>query len=161
MGRNTILNDEISKYICDELAKGRSLKKICKDEKTPCGLDVPCSHTVLNWVLRPKNDREREFEKDYRKARQIQSEILSDELLEIADDGINDYMTNRYGERVVDNEAVNRSKLRVHTRQWILKQLQPKVYGDSITQKITDPDGKPLPIIKDIPKPTSEDDDKD
>jgi len=56
---------------------------------------------------------------------------LSDEMREIADDGSNDWM-ERNGHRVVDNEAIKRSELRVKTIQWYLSKMLPRIFGDKI-----------------------------
>ena len=77
---------------------------------------------------------------------------MADELLEVADDGRNDWM-----ERQDDNggtswqangEHIQRSRLRVDTRKWMLSKALPKVFGDKITQEVTGANGAPLvPII--------------
>jgi hypothetical protein len=78
----------------------------------------------------------------YARARELQSECWADEINEIADDGRNDWMTiKRGGEEVeVENkEVVNRSRLRVDTRKWLMSKLHPKVYADKIAH--TGPSG--------------------
>ena len=60
---------------------------------------------------------------------------MGDELLEIADNAINDWMDRTYGDetvRVVDHEAINRSRLRIDTRKFLLSKLLPKKYGDKL-----------------------------
>jgi hypothetical protein len=61
---------------------------------------------------------------------------MADELLEISDDASNDWMARRAKsgdiESVPDNEAVQRSRLRVDTRKWLMGKLKPKKYGDKI-----------------------------
>ena len=61
-------------------------------------------------------------------------EAMSDEILAIADDSTNDAMTitRRDGSEseVADNEWINRSRLRVDTRKWLMSKLAPKKYGD-------------------------------
>jgi hypothetical protein len=59
---------------------------------------------------------------------------MADELLDIADDSTNDYMdrVGKDGEvtRVLDQEAMARSRLRLDTRKWMLSKMLPKVFGD-------------------------------
>ena len=67
-------------------------------------------------------------------------------MLEIADDGRNDWIVrlrkDGSTETVVDNEAVQRSRLRIDTRKWLLSKLSPKKYGDVTV--ITGAEGAPL-----------------
>lgn len=68
-------------------------------------------------------------------------------MLEIADDASNDWMerTGKDGESIgwqLNGEHVNRSKLRIDTRKWIMERMAPKTYGSkqeiSHTHKVTD-----------------------
>jgi len=73
---------------------------------------------------------------------------MADELLEVADDGKNDWM-ERQGEDdqklyVLNGEHVQRSRIRVDTRKWLLSKALPKVYGDKLTQEHTGPNGGPV-----------------
>jgi len=59
----------------------------------------------------------------------------ADELLEISDDGTNDWMTITQGgeEREVPNqEVLQRSRLRVDTRKWLMSKIAPKKYSEKI-----------------------------
>jgi hypothetical protein len=80
------------------------------------------------------------FAEQYRRARELQYLGIADELTDIADDGRNDWMTIRRGKEeieIVNREVVERSKLRVETRKWLLSKMLPKVYGDKVTNEIT------------------------
>lgn len=50
------------------------------------------------------------------RAKEILAERYVHETREIADEGKNDWMTNRYGDKLVDKEAVCRSQLRMNQR---------------------------------------------
>lgn len=68
----------------------------------------------------------------------MQMESFEDELNEIADDGRNDWMTiKRGGEdvEVPNNEVLQRSRLRVDTRKWIMSKILPKRYADTVKQE--------------------------
>lgn len=102
---------------------------------------MPAVNTIMGWVFRHP-----EFMEQYRIAREMQAEILADELLEIADNGDNDWMRrhgNSPGYRL-NGEAIQRSSLRINTRQWVAARLLPKRWGDR--QEIThqNPDGSPV-----------------
>jgi hypothetical protein len=75
------------------------------------------------------------FRDKYAQARQMQAEAMADEILRIADDGSNDLMTISKGNEsyeVENKEVVNRSRLRVDTRKWLMSKLLPKKYGDRL-----------------------------
>lgn len=110
--------------ICARIAEGESLRAICRDEK------MPGVRTVFDWL-----ERDAEFRTKYVRAREVQAEMLAGELIEIADDGKNDWMERRNSDGDVvgwaeNGEALRRSQLRVATRQWVASKLLPKVYGD-------------------------------
>lgn len=88
------------------------------------------------------------FSAQYARARDIGLDAMADEILEISDDGTNDWMekegrdgTTHY---VVNGEAMGRSRLRVDTRKWLLSKIAPKRYGDSLT--LTGAEGGPLKV---------------
>lgn len=131
-GRPSIYSQELANTICSELASGKSLRHICLSE------DMPAATTVHQWVLEDKGADEKGnggFSKQYARARDIQAEIMFDEILEISDDGTNDYMTITKGDKeynTEDREVTNRSKLRVDSRKWYLSKVLPKKFGDKM-----------------------------
>lgn len=140
--------------VCALIADGYSLRQIA-------ALDgMPDKRTILRWL-----DAHEEFRPQYAYAREAQAEHFADEILEIADDGTNDWTERQQGEdkiTVVDHEHISRSKLRVDARKWLMSKMAPKKYGDKITQEVTGKDGAPLvPVLNvvinsgDKPKPPS------
>jgi hypothetical protein len=108
--------------ICERLAKGESLRAIVRTGNYP---SLP---TIFKWL-----DEHKPFADQYTRARETQAETLAMEALEIADDGSQDHiLRSRDGayEVVVDQEALQRSRLRVDTRKWMAGKLKPKVYGE-------------------------------
>ncbi len=77
----------------------------------------------------------------YDEARKLQAEAWGDEMIQIADDASSDYYTatDRSGNEYqkVDHEVVNRSKLRIGTRQWLMSRLHHERFGDRIQQEIS------------------------
>lgn len=141
-GRISTYTQELADRICAELIKGRTLRDICRDE------DMPEESTVRTWAYSNQGG----FSTQYALAREIGYQCMADELLEIADDGKNDWMErlDSEGKRtyVLNGEHVQRSRLRSDTRKWLLSKALPKIYGDKITQEVTGADGAPLvPII--------------
>jgi hypothetical protein len=137
-GRPSEYNPDVGAAICERIASGESLKGICREENMP-------SHVaVLRWALTIP-----EFRNQYATAREMQAEILADELLEIADDGRNDWMEKQDQNGAMigwreNGEAMRRSQLRIETRKWVAAKLLPKRWGDKTTTEITGPDGSAL-----------------
>lgn len=138
-GRPSVYTKKIAEEICHRIASGETLKQICRDEH------MPDARTVRGWVL---DDRDG-FSPRYARAREMQFEAWADEINEISDDGSNDWMEreNKDGSSVtvLNGEHVQRSKLRVDSRKWLLSKLKPERYGDSM--KHTGDDGGPVKII--------------
>lgn len=137
MGRDSTYTPEIAAEICIRLAEGESLRAICRDPY------MPDKATVLRWAL-----FDEEFRDHYAHARALQAEGQADELVEIADDGTNDWMEKlaKNGETFLgmNSEHIQRSKLRVDTRKWIAAKLLPKKYGERMALEHSGADGKPL-----------------
>lgn len=126
MARPTIRTTELEDDILSRIACGESLRGICAEEA------MPNISTVIRWLA-----ADEDFARKYTRAREMQAEILADEMLEIADDGTNDWMEkkDREGNLVgwsLNGEAVARSKLRLEQRRWWAEKLRPKVYGNKI-----------------------------
>lgn len=119
VGRPTKYTEETGLYICSEMSKGRSLNKISKDE------GMPALSTIFLWLTKHKD-----FSDNYTKAIEARADCMFEEMLEIADDGTNDYMLTKEGDEKFNSEHVNRSRLRVDTRKWMLSKMRPIKYGD-------------------------------
>lgn len=113
----------VGERVCDELAKGRTLRSICREG------GMPDPSTVLRWVLADPDG----FGERYRRAREIGYHLMADELIDIADDCRSLYV-QREGDNdpVPDRAAVAHARLRVDTRRWLLAKALPKIYGDRI-----------------------------
>lgn len=137
-GRPTNYTSEVAEKICAALAKGRTLRDVCRDD------DMPCESTVRLWALKDRDG----FYAQYAQAREVGYHAMADETLEISDDGRNDWI-ERLGDDgqrtyVLNGEHVQRSRLRVDTRKWLLSKALPKIYGEKITAEHTGKDGGPI-----------------
>jgi hypothetical protein len=92
-----------------------------------------CSMTYLSRELLP-NDKD--FSNQYARALELRNDYWADELVEIADDGRNDWMETKYDYKV-DREAVDRSKLRVEARKWLMGKSQLRKNGEKIDVKLS------------------------
>lgn len=145
-GRPSIYSQELADRICAELADGKSLREVCSQD------DMPDERTVRTWAI---NDQKPEdatpetvgFSPQYAKAREAGYALMADELLEIADDGSNDWIFRNKPDNPgyeANGEHIQRSRLRVDTRKWFLSKVLPKVYGDKQTLEHTGKDGSDL-----------------
>lgn len=137
MPRPSDFTQETADLICDKLAEGKSLRSICLAE------DMPSKSAVFRWLA--ANEA---FRDQYARAREAQADALFDDILDIADDGSNDFITKENADgseyEAVNAEHIQRSRLRVDARKWMAGKLQPKKYGEKLA--LTDPDGERLKI---------------
>lgn len=101
-----------------------SVKAICEQ----MGISKQCFYNYLRINGEEARD-------EYARSKYMQAELIADEIVDIADDGSNDLMTvvkgdNKY--EIERKEVVNRSRLRIDSRKWLLSKLIPKKYGDKM-----------------------------
>ena len=116
-------NQTTADMICGRMAEGETLRQVCRDPA------MPARSTVYRWL-----NKNPAFRDQYARARELLVESWADEIIEIADDGTTDYVTrigrNGTEYEAVDQEHIQRSRLRVDTRRWLLSKLNPGQYGD-------------------------------
>lgn len=109
---------------------------------------MPHESTVRSWA----RDDVDKFSTQYTRAREIGYYGMADDLVDIADDGTNDYVEKERenGTKFIafDAEHVQRSKLRVDTRKWLLAKALPKVYGDKVAHIGGGADDPPIKITR-------------
>lgn len=133
-GRPTRYSKALVKKICDLIVAGNSLRSICSAD------EMPHISTVMNW-LNESAEKKNNFLEQYTRACKTRSLLQLDEIQDIADDGRNDWM-EKNGFEVVNNEAVQRSKLRADARFRIHEIMYPKKYRGE-----EDNASRPLPRI--------------
>ena len=139
LGRPSNYTTERAAKICDGIANGLSLRELCRN-----GV-APDKQTVMRWL-----DQNLDFRDRYARARLAQADHFAEEIIQIADDGSNDWQERHSASGeikiIADKENVNRSRLRVESRQWLMERMAPKKYGTKVFQEITGADGGPLLI---------------
>jgi hypothetical protein len=120
-GRPTLYSLEIALEICDRIAEGESLVKICSDAK------MPKKTAVYEWLLRHK-----EFADIYARAREDQADTLADEIHAIADELPQQVVDEKGNATRYDSAYVQWQKNRVDARKWVAAKLKPKKYSDRI-----------------------------
>jgi len=122
MARPTIKTPELIDSICERLAGGEPLKRICEDD------GMPSFQTVWRW------ENEDEVFRDLStRARRHGTHYLADDCLNISD------------EDVEDTVAIARNKLRVDTRLRLIGKWNRRDYGDKQEIDHTSTDGSMTP----------------
>ena len=122
-GRPTIYTPELAREICTTIASSsKGIGRLCKDNPS-----WPTKETIFLW-LKTYGD----FSDQYARAKRLQIEVLVDEIIEIADDSSQDNIINQQGQIICNNASINRARLKIDTRKWIVSKLAPKIYGDKI-----------------------------
>lgn len=122
MARPTKYTQELADKVCSLLALGQSMRTICKDDS------IPNISTLFRWIRTNEG-----FCTQYTRAKQESADALTDEMLDICDDGTNDWMDENDEDNPgwqFNGEHLQRSRLRVETRKWLAAKLKPKKYGD-------------------------------
>jgi hypothetical protein len=121
----------------------KSLATICKEIP---GAPNPAS--VYRWMSQDKSLSER-----YARAKHEQLQVLADEIVYLADtDRICEKVTIKAdGSReVVILDSVERTKVQIDSRKWLLSKLAPAKYGDRLGLTNADGTGDATLIIKHI-----------
>jgi hypothetical protein len=121
-----LYSPELGARVCELMIEGVSLRKISEMS------GMPSRRAIFNWLK--DND---EFRERYEVARLMQVEYWAHEIIEIADDTSGDFIINEDGERVVDHENINRARLKIDARKWLMSKLHPRRYGDRVAADVT------------------------
>jgi hypothetical protein len=112
---------EIAEAICERIANGETLRAIGRDP------GMPDKRTVLRW-----REAHPDFAPRYARAVSQRAEHWAEEIIEISDDSSGDRLGLPDGSSSTDQEHIQRSRLRVDSRKWLLSKLLPKQYGDRV-----------------------------
>lgn len=125
-GRPSKYTNKLADKICKMIAQGQSVRSICSKK------DMISMQTFFRWLR--ENDK---FREQYACACEERSYMHAEEIIEIADDATNDYMeqhdeSDELTGYKLNGENIQRSRLRIDTRKWLMSKLNPKVYGDKL-----------------------------
>lgn len=129
-GRPSKYTKATAEKICSYIIQGYTLRNIEAQE------GMPAKTTMFRWLA----DDVGEFRVQYAMAKELQADLMADEITDIADDGTNDWVERKRKDGstyiALAHEHVMRSTLRVNTRKWLMSKLIPKKYGERITQNL-------------------------
>lgn len=133
-GRPATYTSELAELVLNELAEGKSLRAICADHDC-----LPSPKVIREWVSKDVDG----FRDKYAQAKEEMLESWAEDIVHIADESNHDTVVSETGEHP-DNEWINRSRLRVDTRKWLLSKLLPKRYGEKSVHEIGGIGGGPI-----------------
>ena len=110
---------EIGNEICRRVSLGESLTTVCESDRNK----YPDESAVRGWVVSGIGT----FRETYLAACKTRAERWADEIATIADEPI-----ERDSQGRGDFAAIQRQRLRVDTRKWLVQKMLPKVYGDRV-----------------------------
>jgi hypothetical protein len=140
--RKSGYDPKVALKMCELLSEGTPLRVICRME------GMPAWRNVYFWMA-----RDPDLAAHIARAREVGYDAIAEECLDIADDARNDWMEReQYNPRtkqtesvpVVDQEHIQRSKLRIETRLKLLAKWSNK-YSDK-TILAGDKDGAAIKI---------------
>lgn len=105
--------EQIFERVIEDVYRGRSLQSLIEDDHRLVSYE-----DFLRWIKRDPQRHER-----FKEAQEMRTEFLAGEILEIAD-----------GVGAIDptsNDTVNRDKLRIDTRKWLMGAHNRKRYGET------------------------------
>lgn len=92
------------------------------------GYGMPSSKTFYEWL-----DSDEEKRKRYARACEARADVIFDEIIDISDKQSSDVVgEDQFGNPIVNHNIIQRNRLQVDTRKWMLGKLNPKKYGDKI-----------------------------
>lgn len=125
-GRPDTYTDELATEICERIANGETLSRLCLDE------DMPGRRTVTRWLM----NRE-DFAAQYARAREMQALHEADEILDISDNVSEDAYVEYHpltGQPYakIDGFAAKRAQIMIDTRKWRAERLNRRVFGQKV-----------------------------
>lgn len=111
-GRPSHYSNKLADEILKRIMLGESISKICDSA------NMPHRVTVHNWIRNPKKYKAEYFTDKLAMAYEVRYDAWFDEMAEIADNA--------------DPLEVQKAKLRIDTRKWILARGAPKKYGTKL-----------------------------
>lgn len=130
-GRASTFSQDVADTICQGLMAGKSLRLICAME------GMPAASTVYAWLGQFPG-----FSAQYARAREVQADVLADEVIEIAD----------------TEPDPQKARNRIDARKWLSSKLRPKKYGDRVEldHKVDGNQGMQINVnVVPYPKPES------
>lgn len=112
--------DESFDWIISEIESGKSLISALNTN------GMPSTSTFYIWLEEDANKSKR-----YARACEVRELLILDEIISIADSQSNDVIETDNGQ-ITNHNAIQRNKLQIEARQWMLGKLNPNKYGNKV-----------------------------
>lgn len=123
--------NEIVTEVCTLIASGKSMRDAIKE------VGKASRQSVFDWINEDKKKLDQ-----YARAMEYRADCIFDDIIDIADNTEGDMMMDENGREKVNHENIQRSRLKVDTRKWIISKMMPSRYGEKLD--ITTEDKTPL-----------------
>jgi len=133
-GRPSTYTKEMGQTLCTRMALGETMAEITKET------GMPSKEVIYQWrQIHP------DFDSMYTRAREDQMHAWADQIISFADDGTEDVLRDGDGNPVLKangdpklyREHIDRTRLRIDTRKWLMAKILPKVFGDRMAVDAT------------------------
>lgn len=132
-GRPRSLTKPLQDEVCQRVASGETIRDIAADAH------MPVQSTIYLTLA-----KDAAFSEQYALAREAQLQRWEDQIVEIADDATGDMTVDAEGNERVNHEHIQRAKVRIDTRKWLMSKRAPKKYGDKV--EVGGPGGGPIAV---------------
>jgi len=110
--------DLILNNIFDDITQGLAVRNAIKKENISFS-------TFYIWL-----DDDEDKSKQYARATEIRAEAMAEDILQICDAFENDVVLDQEGKEITNHNVIQRDRLRVDTRKWLMSKMMPKKYSD-------------------------------
>src|SRR5690606_26436270 len=107
---------EIINEICLKITNGSSLRKSLDESSITYD-------TFFRWI-----DEDEKKSKQYARATELRAEAMAEDLLNISDAIENDVFIDAEGNEIINYNVIQRDRLRVDSRKWLMSKMFPKKY---------------------------------
>ena len=125
-GRPSLFSEAVASEICERIADGESLVRICM------GDHYPTPQTVRSWLRKgiaanDKGDEYALFLANYARAREDQADSYADQITDLANNAVT----------CQDRTVIEGVRVAIDALKWAAGKRKPKVYGDKIQNEMS------------------------
>ena len=131
---------DLLQTILNRIARGETLLQVCEDEKDS---GCPSADTIRTWIA---EDKPKGFARLYARARISQHDSWADQIVRHSDTPLIGTIEKTLPDGTMETtvrDNVERSKLMVDSRKWLLSKLRPNTYGDRYERLVIDSEDGP------------------
>lgn len=125
------------KEVCNRITEGESVTSILRP-----GNQIVSKHVFFEWL-----SADEEKANQYTRACEARADLVFEQIIHISDATGDDVIKDEQGNEVINHNVIQRDRLRVDARKWMLSKMNPKKYGEKIQQDHTTNGKDILPAI--------------